>query len=49
MDNKEAVDVVKNALVGYSQDSIGSDKEAQAELDKAWKIVSKAARKGFKS
>jgi hypothetical protein len=39
MDKNEAMLVVWQALISYSEDSIASDEESKQELDEAWEII----------
>jgi len=36
---EEALQTIENSLIGFCEDCISSDKEAQKEVNKAWKII----------
>jgi len=39
MNREKALAVLRNALACYSDDCIGGDKKAQAEMGRAWKVL----------
>ena len=46
MQLRDALQIVYDALVQHCEDCIGTDKQAQADLDEAWGVVELAAKDG---